>query len=252
MNSEPMYLGLSESDLDTKVYRIIPIERMFQLFHENKNVLVRPKLWSDPWENLIFNSTFKRDDQIVDVEYKDRIYGQCWTYETASDAMWQIYSPIATGVRIKTSIRKLANIFCGQMRKWTHSQCAIGEVAYLREKKFEMYRKDPFPHGVNQESFFDSLLKKRNAYKHENELRILFTSSDDNDDAPEWFSDDGNLFFSDFDARNTIEQIMLHPGLDPALGDVMKTSISNATGFPIDKIKRSLLYKKPDPITVAL
>lgn len=47
-----MYLNLEEQDLDKYIYRTIPLKRLFQLFDENQNTLVKPSLWEDTSKTL--------------------------------------------------------------------------------------------------------------------------------------------------------------------------------------------------------
>jgi len=249
--NQPMLLNLNENDMGKFVYRIIPMDRLKELFNMKRNALVRPILWSDPWENIVFKSTVEINGVQGTFGDIDNCYGQCWTYHTASDAMWQIYSRDGKGVRIKIQIENLVKMFKDQIGKWTNAQCAIGKVEYLRQKKFNEYLASPFPSGLNQESYFETLLKKRTTFIHERELRILFFSEDKNDQK-RWFSGNRNLFHLDFDPAQMIEQIMLHPATAIDKVNTTKEEVSAATGFPIDKIIASKFYRPPEKITISL
>src|SRR5260221_471422 len=91
------FLNLSARDLSQRIYRIIPVERLNQFFETGQNVLVSPKKWDDPFENVVLRSVFPRLG----------LYGQCWTRHTASDAMWRIYSPKVGGIRICSTFQRL-------------------------------------------------------------------------------------------------------------------------------------------------
>jgi hypothetical protein len=41
---------LGKITLETKIYRIFPRERFIQLFEEDRNALVLPTMWEDPFE----------------------------------------------------------------------------------------------------------------------------------------------------------------------------------------------------------
>ena len=74
------------------------MKRLLELFQTRHNVLVAPEKWDDPFENFILKS--------------DRVsrrgwYGQCWTWQRASDAMWRIYSGDKNGVRMRSTPAKL-------------------------------------------------------------------------------------------------------------------------------------------------
>ena len=45
------YINLTEKELDKPIFRVLSVNRLFQLFEDKVNVLVNPKLWEDPFEN---------------------------------------------------------------------------------------------------------------------------------------------------------------------------------------------------------
>ena len=56
------YLNMRRDRRDRYVYRILSLEHFFQMFESNSNVLVKPALWEDPFENFIMNSKFRSSD----------------------------------------------------------------------------------------------------------------------------------------------------------------------------------------------
>lgn len=59
---------------------------------------------------------------MVTFGFRSDFYGQCWTLKSTSDAMWRIYSPKKDAVRVRTTIRKLAeSLSCG-LDLWAHEQ----------------------------------------------------------------------------------------------------------------------------------
>lgn len=89
-----MYLNIKESEFDDHIYRIISYDRFLEMFDSCNNILVKPKLWEDTFENFTLKSKLRYPDgsEIV-LDAHERLYGQCWTTSKASDAMWRIYSP---------------------------------------------------------------------------------------------------------------------------------------------------------------
>lgn len=103
------YLYLLGPMRDKFVYRIIPVERLFELFASRQNVLVKPKRWEDPFENFILKARVQLPDgACAIIGFRDQFYGQCWTLQSALDAMWRIYSPKSEAVRVRSRVRKLA------------------------------------------------------------------------------------------------------------------------------------------------
>ena len=101
---------LTEEELDKSIYRIMSFDRLKQIFTSRQIALAKPKLWDDPFENFILNSTgVLPDGSEFQIGFRDKYYGQCWTLTKESDALWRIYSEKRNGVKIKSTIRKLFN-----------------------------------------------------------------------------------------------------------------------------------------------
>jgi hypothetical protein len=125
------FLHLSGSMRDPFVYRIIPTDRLFELFASRQNVSVKPKKWEDPFENFILQARVQLPDGArATFGFRDQFYGQCWTLQSASDAMWRIYSPTSEAVRIRSTVQKLVEslwLCCGE---WAPHEAFIGKVQY--------------------------------------------------------------------------------------------------------------------------
>ena len=82
------FINLSNSELDKPIFRVLAVNRLFQLFEKKINVLVNPKLWEDPFENFIMNSTGEMENgEMFSVGFRDNFYGQCWTKTRESDGI---------------------------------------------------------------------------------------------------------------------------------------------------------------------
>ena len=103
-----------------------------QLFKTRRNVLVRPQLWGDPFENFILNAQARLPtNQVVTFGFNNDFYGQCWTLHTASDAMWRIYSPNSSGGSHPNHSAPTGQSLADTLGQWAHVQCFIGKVQYL-------------------------------------------------------------------------------------------------------------------------
>jgi hypothetical protein len=232
------YLNLKPEDLDKYIYRIISLDRLDQLFKEKINVLVSPELWDDPFENFIMKSNIRFDDgTIADIEFCDDYYGQCWSLHKASDAMWRIYSHDKKSVRIRTTIRKLAESLSYTLSEWKNVQSYIGKVQYLPNKKLMDFANTVFSGIPQPTSFAKTLLVKRPAFKHENEVRLIYMDKDKKRDS--------NLYRYTIDPHDLIDQIMIDPRLTKDEADKVKDQIIKSTKFT-GSIKRSLLYAPPE------
>ncbi len=184
---------LTDADLDRPVYRIFSFQRLEEIFQERKLTLVKPKLWDDPFENFILNSTgCLPDGREFQMGFRDNFYGQCWSLTKESDAMWRIYSPNKNGVKVKTTIRKLFTPLFqvgGQDHKMNgivyNLSSFVGKVKYADTKTLITMLKDEQrmsgkifdQSGWGQASTF---FFKRVAFRHEKEVRLIYNSQNDN------------------------------------------------------------------------
>lgn len=237
------YINILEKDIDTYIYRIIPLERLYQLFESKKNALVSPRSWEDPFENLLLKSKVKINDKLFSfAQDRDLVYGQCWSKHTASDAMWRIYSPNSNSVRIRTTIRRLyMSLYQNSQPSLSSEKCYIGKVEYLSNQKLrtkinDIVNDDKFP---QLSCLIQSLFIKRTAFKHEREIRLIYIEHEKTKHEPYLYHINPNEF---------IDQIMIDPRLSKKDADRLKKDILCRTNFT-GEIKRSLIYSLPETFT---
>jgi len=242
------FINMLDSERDQYIYRIMPLSRLYELFENNENVLVKPSLWEDPFENFILKSRVRfKNDKIYGFNHQNGFYGQCWTRSQASDAMWRIYSSDKRSVRVRTTIGKLFNsLYDSQSHHigLRHEKCFIGKVKYLPSQKLKEFASEVFSEqaGTRIYSLASSLCVKRPAFKHENEVRLIHFEHDVNKYNEE-------LFQYQFDAHEVIDQLMLDPRLDANEAERIKKDIIKRVGFK-GSIKRSLLYALPESFVI--
>tara|TARA_R100000365_G_C2748168_1_gene79060 strand:+ start:590 stop:1336 length:747 start_codon:yes stop_codon:yes gene_type:complete len=227
---------------DTKLYRIIPTERLFSILENKRDALVRPKKWDDPFENLALNSPILINGQRIKLGVADDMYCQCWTRQNASDAMWRIYSNKNDGIRIRSTAGKLLGNLAASKRAKI-SNCFIGQVRYLNENKLKDFANTHFKDGdfkdgnvTNGNQIARTLLIKRRAFIHEKEVRLIYWSQSKE-------QVDNDLLFYDFDPFEIVDQIMLHPLLNNKEADDLKQKLREKgwTG----ELKHSKMYRPP-------
>jgi hypothetical protein len=206
---------LADDELDKNIYRVFSFDRLREIFETNKITLVKPKLWDDPFENFILNSTgVLPDGREYQIGFRDSFYGQCWSLTKESDAMWRIYSPDKNGVKIKTTIRKLFEPLFqvgGVHRKINGNQynlsSFVGRVKYQGTKKLidMLNDKERMSNKIFDQSGWgqaSSFYFKRWAFRHENEIRIMFNKHDGHNE---------NLFKYNVDPIELIDEIVFDP-----------------------------------------
>jgi len=228
---------LDDLDVDSYIYRIFSIERLFQLFDTKKNVLVHPSKWDDPFENCILNGQVQiASGNKGKFGFKEDVYGQCWTSRRESDAMWRIYSPDKNGVRVRTTVRKLIEGLRQVEYVYADISCFIGKVKYLPQKKFADLNINVL--DTSGRGIADTLLYKRMEFNHEKEIRLIYSR-------PNSQHTNSRIFSYDFFPENIINEITFDPRIDKRMSDVYKHSLTTVYSFPEKSINKSKLYTPP-------
>lgn len=247
-------ISLEEGDLDRKIYRIFPLKRFLETLASGKNVLVNPTKWEDPFEDLLLSRTEVEDPSLGRIPLKNLSpdwYGQCWSLNKETDAMWRIYSHDPNGqgdpnrdmagVKVRTTIRKLFAGLKSYQSPSPQLQFFVGKVAYMSEAAItRMMRGLTFfdvAIGGQGDGFARMLCIKRQAFKHEAEVRLMFQ------DLPESRHGLNGIFHHDIDVANSFEEVVLDPRLHDANAQVVESRL-NAMGCPLP-VKRSTLYRVP-------
>jgi hypothetical protein len=241
---KPLYLNLKKSDLKKCIYRIVPYDRLIELFQRQENTLVKPVLWEDTFENFAIKAKLQtQSGEVIQYNVHELMYGQCWTLEKSSDAMWRIYSSERKGIRIKTTIEKLLDSLASSTINTPHSEHCIGKVEYLKSSRLVRSSRSTFNKNgeVTFGSLFRSLLLKRKAFKHENEVRLMFL---------DWSENSGieTLYKYPIEPNYLIDEIMIDPRVSDIEYKEIENDIRKNTGFT-GKIKKSLLYRLPEELT---
>lgn len=237
---------------ETKVFRVFPISRLESVLETKQLTLVRPSKWDDPFENQLYN--IKAIDGLtqapVSVEsLRACLYGQSWTLTEESDALWRIYSGDKRGVRVGTTVGKLMNALwdgCGAKDELKPLKCFLGKVAYHTEEEFRAHFGDPgecFSKILDNSGRapVDSLLLKREAFGHEDEMRLIYQET-------ETAVNHGDLWSFPLDPAALFDELCFDPRLPDDCFDVLKQSLVSKYQFP-GTIRKSDLYRLPLPET---
>jgi hypothetical protein len=207
--------GIDIVDWDAQIYRVYSIKWFTDLITTNKNGLVNPSKWEDPFENFFLqNQCVASDGTIVSLEsLSNSWYGQCWTRNSDSDAMWRIYSSNKEGVRVSTTIRKLFSSLYDHNDKFSNLKYMIGSVEYLERTKIEQFLSNTtfteLAMGGQPHKFAKTLCIKRSEFSHENEVRLLFQDVENN------VGKNGVASFP-FNHDMILDDVALDPRLSPA------------------------------------
>lgn len=230
------FLNLTEKQKDQPIYRIIEPKRFFELFENKEIVLVKPKLWDDPFENFIMNAQGQLENgEIFSIEFREHFFGQCWTRTKESDALWRIYSPKKNGIRIATTPRKLLESLYKSAGQFKDINSFIGKVNYYTTPKLKELLANHAAKWIIDSSGAgqaQTLLFKRTPFKHENEVRIIFNSHG---------NEKTNLYRFPVNPIDLIDDIVFDPRIDYSEFSSQKKLIRKM-GFT-KRIVKSNLYK---------
>ncbi|MCT7473457.1 DUF2971 domain-containing protein [Aliarcobacter cryaerophilus] len=232
---------LNISDLDQKIYRIISITRFKELIKNRELVLVNPEKWDDPFENFFLkgNAVDNNGNNVDFSNLREMWYGQCWTKNKDTDAMWRIYSHNKDGIRISTTIRKLFDAIYDSSDKYAPLKYFIGEVEYKTLNELNNFGNEnsfwSIAIGGQNDGFAKLLCIKREAFSHENEIRILV-----NENNEEEVVKNKGLFKININPSTLIDDLCLDPRLNDEEYNKYKIQIEKISKLPIFQ---SDLYK---------
>ena len=235
--------GLAIDDWDAPIYRTYSLEYALALFKSGTNGLVHPSRWDDPFENFFLkNGAVDENGNLValDEVHKD-FYGQCWTIEEESDALWRIYSQTKGGVCISTTIRKLFESFYNPTDPYASQKYFIGRVKYVTRDELDDFIDNisflDKSMGGQAKSIAETFLIKRKAFEHEKEIRLLFY------DYQKDTGKDRLAVFGLDQPNSVVDKVLLDPQLPQIVADAHEAGLKHA-GCLVP-ISRATLYDAP-------
>jgi len=239
------FLNFKNETKETHIYRIFPEHRIKEIFNQRKNALVHPEKWDDPFENLVFKSKAKIDDnRTAGFGMRDDFFGQCWTLHRETDAMWRIYSENQTGVKVRTTIGKLFNSLYSTLNDTPDLHCWIGRVEYLTKKVLIEQIQSGFINEVpilnsNGVGLAQTLLIKREEFRHEREVRLLYSKRN---------KEKKRVHKYEMNPNEVFDQLIFDPRR-PDADNLHLVEFFKDNGFT-GYIGSSQLYQLPDSLTI--
>lgn len=162
---------------DAPIYQIIPVRYFIKIIRNKKlrfnNIL---KFWEDPYELFLVKQDIAIEGYAKQNFYSDlreKYFGQCWSLNRDTDAMWRIYSPDKESIRIKTTVLKMIQVL-NQVRGMMWFGASFGKVDYLDQNELIEWIDTTLKEGSGRvlQAFSESLFKKRIEFAHEREVRF--------------------------------------------------------------------------------
>ena len=187
-----------DGELDRPLYRIFPLWHFEDMMRVKRLVLVSPSLWEDPREDIPASIMMQRPDHAQKElnSYLHPARCQCWSFECESNSLLRAYSrvtidplhsrnsePRNEGVMVRTTARKLSKALTKWAERVTWGKFYLGRVEYLAKEEASqkvvniLANKGPVEIGRG-ENRAQSLLLKRKAFSHEDEVRLIWICDD--------------------------------------------------------------------------
>lgn len=91
---------------DTELYRYITLSQFITMVESQTTYLTKLTQWDDTWEAPTGKIPTQHESGKIEYpiySYEEDLFGQCWSLDRESDALWRIYSPNKEGIVIKTT-----------------------------------------------------------------------------------------------------------------------------------------------------
>lgn len=257
-----------ENQREKHIYRYIKYAYFLNWLQTNDLYLCHPSKWADPFENYLLNLKLQfPDGKLKNFFERKWMFAQCWTLtKRETDAHWRIYSmdnewlkienppkSLTTKkdilVRIRTTVSALWHYFINSSTiiGTGVNSCFLGKVNYISRIHLIELAKNPKnleKYLGSQHGIIQSLLFKRTAFSHENELRLIFRLTEFKKYPQiEPTSKPNHMIIQDVNPCQFIDQIIFDPRISAAKFREKKEKLREF--FPERMIKRSTLYTLP-------
>jgi hypothetical protein len=236
-------VNLEAGDLDLLVHRTFSFDRFVDLIRSRENGLVSPGLWDDPFENFLLAHTLVRtpDGELGTLEpLAADWYGQCWTATADSDAMWRVYSATHTGIKATARLGDLVDGLAASVHLAPRLQAFAGKVEYRDQRAIAAHMSTltftDLALGGTNDRFAELLCVKREAFAHEDEIRLLYC-----DVEPK--RGDGTVYRYGFDPNTVLSSVEIDPRMSQRDADAVISQL-RLEGLTVPAA-RSTLYDAP-------
>jgi hypothetical protein len=235
-------------DKGTKLYKYVRLSQFMSMVETSSIPITKVKSWEDTWEMPITRLIKKSDYDFLRGVPKTchMIYGQCWSLNPESDAMWRIYSRNHEGVMIGTSVSKLHTL-----ADITNSMLApVSYYSVLAEGLKEVFVTNPEYNNaavaVGVSDYVPALVSaflKRTAFEHEKEMRLVTVRS--KECLRRRYSETGNYIKIEFAPTEFLESITIDPRAEDWYVKMIR-HYCDKSGFPFAPQKSKLYETEGD------
>lgn len=198
------------------IYHLLPWPYAKKILENRRLRLTPVDAWPDPYERWCCHQVFRTSNTVHGMQ----AYALCWTIGRYDEPYWRIAAfqrpfPI---VRIRSSVSSIVDMGA-RSTSGRNGSLYLGKVLYRPATALEALGKTLYSetHTPHANSTATMLLHKRNAFRFEKEVRLLWLETDAPRDA----------FFIDIGPIGTITQVMISPYTEPTTARSMKSFVRN-------------------------
>lgn len=185
---------------DRSIYHFLPWPYAEMIFQRGVLRLNPVQSWKDPYERAWCRLLFQGTNRLAGVN----AYGLCWTTSYFDEPSWRMagFGRDVPIVRIRCRVKAILDAGNNLLRKESGS-LFLGRVRYVRQKLLHELAQTVLNKKYKDVSYTASglLLQKRNAFRFEREVRLL------------WLDRSGprDMQLIPIDTRSVITQVMTSP-----------------------------------------
>ena len=246
-----IFLNVSEEEFknNTKpLHKHMSLESALNTLNNKVMWFANPTIWKDPFESRFVDAQYNRNGKLKPFPFKDRVFCACYTETAASEAYWTPYSQQQIGVEFVVNRKELLK----QLELYADKyDIYIGKVEYMKTASIKrplsmIPFSVPHPRVWTKEWCARLLLLKRNAYKYEDEMRIMIVKK-------EKTKAKGIMLEFNCEPTSLIERVILDPNLQEQTEILFKLifeqyykfkPIQNHLGKTYKRVVKSQLYAK--------
>lgn len=131
-----------ETSKDIELYRYVSLSKLMNIIEFEQLAFTRISTgWEDSWELPLSKlELLGKEGAVVQkhYHYTDDMFGQCWTMNGNSDAMWRIYSQDKQGVMLTTTLKSLIEMdkdLRGYIEKVFYYKNLQQGIEYIEKKR---------------------------------------------------------------------------------------------------------------------
>ena len=217
------------------IYHLLPWPYAKKILDNRQFRLAPVDAWKDPYERWCYRQIIGKSNAMCPM----RAYALCWTTGRYDEPFWRIAAFRCTSpiVRIRSSVSSVLNIGA-RSTSGGDGSLYLGKVLYRPASVLKALGTilQSEPRASHVSSAATMLLHKRNAFRFEKEVRLLWLDNNARRDA----------FFINIGHAKVVTQVMVSPYTDPSTARSIKSYVRN---LGIECKRSAVMDEIQNPVT---